>query len=220
MDRMAEHAPGRGCGAGGEVDEFERLEHPEPDDHAAIDAWRKVDAAVLVRLLATHYGDVGWWVERVVGELAQQNSADLRLRRDFQSVLVQCAHWNAPSVGLREVRDLIAAMSHDGASGAALVCAGEFEPAAVEVAHRAHVQLIGLGALLDMIGPPPEASAASAAEQRADSGNTAARLWTAWLIWALTIICLVGLVFALRTIFDRSAATSDPLEEARAASML
>ncbi len=85
---------------------------------------------------------------------------DLVLRRGDETLLVQCKHWQARTVGVNVVRELRGVIAATGAAGGAVVTSGEFTREAVEFATTARVDLINgkrLRALAQQLGPagPP-----------------------------------------------------------------
>lgn len=121
------------------------------------DAPARLGRADFERLLAEHYGSQGWHVERCANTHGIDRGIDYRLRRQNESVLLHCRHWNALQVPMHEVNGLIAAMAAESATGAILICGGEFSPEAKVAAHRqTRLQLIDGAALREMLGPLPE----------------------------------------------------------------
>jgi restriction system protein len=81
---------------------------------------------------------------------------DLVLRRGDETLLVQCKHWQARTVGVNVVRELRGVIAAAGAAGGAVVTSGEFTREAVEFAKTARVDLINgkrLRALARQLAP-------------------------------------------------------------------
>lgn len=121
------------------------------------DALAGEDWARVEQLLADYYRGQGYVVEHcgTGGRAARfDGGVDLRLRRDGETTLVQCKHWNAYQVPHNDVHQLLGIMVNERASGAILVTSGEFTRAAIEAATRhGHVQLVDGDDLRRMLGP-------------------------------------------------------------------
>ncbi|MEZ0255739.1 MAG: restriction endonuclease [Chthoniobacter sp.] len=66
--------------------------------------------------------------------VASDDGIDLMLRRDSETTLVQCKHWQSARVTAREAREFYGAMAAGGAPHGILVTTGIFTPDAVEFA--------------------------------------------------------------------------------------
>lgn len=145
----------------------------KPVGHRYDDALSRLRWEQLESLMAAYYRGQGYEVEHVgtaATGLRFDGGIDLKLRRDDAYVLVQCKHWNAKQVTHNAVHELLGIMVNEAATGAILVCSGEFTRAAREAAERqGHVQLIDGKALRPMLAPMLEAADILAA--RAPSGN-------------------------------------------------
>ena len=121
------------------------------------DALAGEDWARVEQLLADYYRGQGYVVEHcgTGGRAARfDGGVDLRLRRDGETTLVQCKHWNAYQVPHNDVHQLLGIMVNERASGAILVTSGEFTRAAIEAATRhGHVKLVDGDDLRRMLGP-------------------------------------------------------------------
>ncbi len=121
------------------------------------DALAGEDWARVEQLLADYYRGEGYVVEHcgTGGRSARfDGGVDLRLRRDGETILVQCKHWNAFQVPHNEVHQLLGIMINEQATGAILVTSGEFTRAAIEAATRhGHVQLVDGDDLRGLLGP-------------------------------------------------------------------
>lgn len=169
----------------------------------------RLEIAELVHELVLYYSDVGWWVEPVETGSTLHGRVDFGLRKEFQYVLVQCAHWRTARITPEIVEALVAATADVRASGAILVCSGEFAPEAVAAARRGHVELIDYDHLYAMFGPlhgPPDG-------QRSDDeifmrrvggeheilGPRLSRGGVPWR-WLAAMACAVGLLLALHAL--------------------
>ncbi len=183
-------------------------------NHRHDDALSRIGWAELEHVLATYYREVGWWVEHVGtgGTSARfDGGVDLKIRRDAETVLVQCKHWNAKQVPHNAVHELLGLMVNQGATGAILVSSGEFTHAAIEAAQRhGHVKLIDGETLRGMLGPLPEPEPAP--QQHAVPLSVARgkpqRPQATLLLWLLTLVSAIAFVLIVRTILDRTADTA------------
>jgi restriction system protein len=74
--------------------------------------------------------------------LGQDDSIDLTLRRDSETILVQCKHWQSPRVTEREMREFYGAMAATGAPRGIVVTTGTFTRDACEFAEGKGIDLI------------------------------------------------------------------------------
>src|SRR5688572_16333948 len=84
-------------------------------------------------VLADHYREAGYAVEHcgTAGTGSRYDGGvDLVLRRDGETVLVQCKHWNVAQVPHNDVHQLLGVVETRGATRAVLVTSGEFTTAA------------------------------------------------------------------------------------------
>lgn len=65
-----------------------------------------------------------------------------------EKIVVQCKHYQNTSVGVPIVRELYGLMMHHKATGAAVVCCGQFTPSAQAFAHGKPLVLVGAEKLL------------------------------------------------------------------------
>jgi restriction system protein len=94
---------------------------------------------------------------QLVGTGADGHS-DLVMRRDRQTFLVLCKHWQVPRVGIEVVHALQRSMNARGASGAFALTTGRFSREAVAFAASANIKLIdgpALRTLLDRAKAAP-----------------------------------------------------------------
>lgn len=75
----------------------------------------------------------------------------LMLRRERETVLVECRHWRAAKVGVDAVDALHRAMAARGAGGGFLVTEGRFARDAIALAAGCHVRLIDGAALTGLL---------------------------------------------------------------------
>lgn len=137
------------------------LSDAQPSDARPSGAPVRFGRADFERLLAAHYREQGWQVEHCANahgiDRVVDRGIDFKLRRQNEFVLVHCKHWNALQVPMHEVNGLIAAMAAETATGAMLICGGEFSPEAkVAAARQTRLRLIDGAALREMVGALPE----------------------------------------------------------------
>lgn len=121
------------------------------------DALTRVSWQEFERLIAEHFRQLGYQVEHTGtgdGTNRTDGGIDLKLRRDQETILVQCKHWTAFQVPHNAVHELIGVMHTQGATGAIVISSGEFTPAAVDAAAKfRHIRLIDGRAVRAMLGP-------------------------------------------------------------------
>lgn len=149
------------------------------DDALAGEGWARVE-----QLLADYYRGEGYAVEHcgTGGRAARfDGGVDLRLRRDGETIVVQCLHWNAYQVPHNDVHQLLGIMVNEQATGAILVTSGEFTRAAIEAATRhGHVQLVDGDDLRRMLGPRFGQAGAWAGEGADRKRSAASGSFGAW----------------------------------------
>lgn len=121
------------------------------------DALTRVSWQEFERLVAEHFRQQGYEVEHTgTGQGTHQTDGgiDLKLRRDPETILVQCKHWTAFQVPHNAVHELIGVMHTAGATGAIVISSGEFTKAAIDAAAKfRHIRLIDGRAVRAMLGP-------------------------------------------------------------------
>ncbi|MGY1530210.1 restriction endonuclease [Luteimonas sp. A649] len=99
------------------------------------DKLARLDPGAFEALVATHYRELGYEVERIGhGGAHFDGGIDLKLRRGTEYIVVQCKRENALQVTHNVGHELIGVMCTQGATGAIVVNAGEFTPYARESA--------------------------------------------------------------------------------------
>lgn len=88
----------------------------------------------------------GYTVE-ISAAAAQGDSIDLTLRRDSETILVQCKHWKTSRVTEREVREFYGTMTGNGAPRGIFVTAGTFSRDARDFAEGKGIDLMDRAAL-------------------------------------------------------------------------
>jgi HJR/Mrr/RecB family endonuclease len=113
----------------------------------AIDALRPDQFEVLVGEI---FRRAGYTVE-ISAAAAQGDSIDLTLRRDAETILVQCKHWKTSRVTEREVREFYGTMTGNGAPRGIFVTAGSFSRDAREFAEGKGIDLMDRAALEESV---------------------------------------------------------------------
>jgi len=101
-------------------------------------------------LVGEYYRQQGYWVERRGGP-RPDGGVDLEVYKDGELVLVQCKHWKAWKVGVKQIRELRGVMAHEGAQCGVLVCSGDFTQEAQDYARQNNVELVDGNRLSEMI---------------------------------------------------------------------
>jgi restriction system protein len=101
-------------------------------------------------LVGEYYRRRGFRVEERGGSSAD-GGVDLVLRKDGQTILVQCKHWKAFKVGVKPVRELGGVMGHERANGGILVTSGRFTAEAETFARQNRIELVSGGQLVEMV---------------------------------------------------------------------
>ena len=146
--------------------------------HRRDDALSRVKWDRLEGMVADHYRSRGYEVEHCgTGGTRSRfdGGIDLRLRKDGETLLVQCKHWNAYKVAHNDVHQLLGLVVNEEAAGGILVTSGEFTKAAIEAAARqGRIQLIDGDELRQMIGPLPDEPSRTPMDMRLSAPMTSA----------------------------------------------
>ena len=76
------------------------------------------------------------------GKDGPDGGVDVRLRKDGETVLVQCKHWRSQSIGVPIVRELLGAVTAASASRGIVVGSGTFTKSASEFARANRIELV------------------------------------------------------------------------------
>ena len=146
--------------------------------HRRDDALSRVKWDRLEGMVADHYRSRGYDVEHCgTGGTRSRfdGGIDLRLRKDGETLLVQCKHWNAYKVAHNDVHQLLGLVVNEEAAGGILITSGEFTKAAIEAAARqGRIQLIDGDELRQMIGPLPDEPTRTPMDMRLSATVTSA----------------------------------------------
>jgi restriction system protein len=120
------------------------------DSRSDLDSIRKLSWSDFELLIGEAFRRQGYSVEERGGS-APDGGVDLVLRKGGQKTLVQCKHWKSQQVGVPIVRELLGAMTAQGASGAIVVTAGGYTAEARAFARDNRMRLIDGPELAGMI---------------------------------------------------------------------
>lgn len=87
----------------------------------------------------------------IEGRRGAAEGGELALRRDRETVLVQCRHWRDRKVGVGAVQALQSAMAARGAGGGFVLTAGRFSREAAAFAAGSNVRLVDGDGLIGLI---------------------------------------------------------------------
>jgi len=119
-------------------------------------------------LIVEAYRRQGYSVWRPSGK-GPDGGVDLVLRKDGNTLVVQCKQWKAWKVGVREIRELYSVMIDRKAQGAIVVASGIFTQEAQDFAKGKPIDLIGgqqLVALIHSVQAMPSPSPAARQAKR------------------------------------------------------
>jgi len=102
------------------------------------------------RLVGNAYQRLGYGITET-GQGGADGGVDLILRKNGQTILVQCKRWNSGNVGAAVVREMFGLMAHHQAAGVKVICAGKFSKDAIEFARGKPIELVDGGALMALI---------------------------------------------------------------------
>lgn len=101
-------------------------------------------------LVGEHFRRQGYMAE-VVGSPAGDGGIDVLLHGKGEQVLVQCKHWRAYKVSVREVRELHSVVVSGRANRGILITSGQFTGEARDYAQKTGIELIDGGALQQLL---------------------------------------------------------------------
>jgi restriction system protein len=115
-----------------------------------IESLRELSWKQFENLLAEAYRRQGYAVKETLG-CGADGGVDLVLRRNEDTILVQCKRWNGKRVSVQIVRELYGVMIHNGAAGAKLVATTNFTSDAIDFARAKPIELIDANSLLVLL---------------------------------------------------------------------
>ncbi len=111
------------------------------DAQADIESIRALSWQQFEKLVAEVFHRMGYSVIES-GGASPDGGVDLVARSKDEKLIVQCKHWRSQSVGVSIVREHYGVMTHECATGGAIVATGAFTPDAIAFAHGKPIQLI------------------------------------------------------------------------------
>jgi restriction system protein len=137
----------------GETAAIQKLERRKLyDKQTSIDSIRALSWKEFELLIGEAYRRQGYQVIETGGGGAD-GGIDLILRRDSETVLVQCKHWRAFRVGVKEIRELFGITVAERADRAIFVTSGVFTRDAKDFANGKPIELLDGEALCQIIFP-------------------------------------------------------------------
>jgi restriction system protein len=109
-------------------------------------SWRQFEL-----LVGEYFKRQGYFVKQDA-QAGPDGGVDVTVYKDKEKYLVQCKQWRAVQVGLPVVRELLGAISVQGAAGGFVVTSGGFTKPAKDFANGTNIKLIDGAMLLSKIG--------------------------------------------------------------------
>ncbi len=110
--------------------------------------WREFERAMAVAFEVQGY-------QATMTADGADGGVDLILRKPGEVILVQCKHWNAWTVGVKTVRELLGVMTVRQATGGIVATSGRFTDEARQFARQAGVTLLGRVEVVQMLKAAP-----------------------------------------------------------------
>jgi len=142
------------------------------DSQTGLDSIRAMSWQQFETLVAEAYRREGYAVEETGGG-GPDGGIDLILHKGGGAFLVQCKHWRAFRVGVKEVRELLGLVTAEAAAGGTLVTSGGFTPDAKDFARGKPLQLVDGPRLAQLVrvaqmGQPTGPTTSRAVEKATD----------------------------------------------------
>jgi restriction system protein len=115
-----------------------------------LDSLRELPWKQFENLLGETYRRQGYKVKETLGGGAD-GGVDLTLRRNGDTVVVQCKRWKHWRVPVKTVRELYGVMIHNAATSAKLVATTNFTHEAIDFAHGKPIELVNATNLLALL---------------------------------------------------------------------
>lgn len=126
------------------------------DTQTGLDSVRAMHWQDFELLIGEAFRRQGYAVEER-GGAAPDGGIDLVLRKNGGTTLVQCKHWKAHQVGVRELREFFGVIAAEKGAGGLFVTSGEFTAEAKAFAEDKPIGLIN-GEALEELLPPVQAN--------------------------------------------------------------
>ena len=197
-----------------------------PTSAGGTDALARLSWQDFEHLLAEHYRAQGYRVEHhapVTSLKTLSAGVDLRLSRGNESIILQCKHWDAPTVEVQEVNELLSVMLNEAATKGILVTRGRFSSEAVAIQRRQpRLQLMDGEVLRVLLKLPehldaplpgsakasPAAKKSAPAARRRGTSSQGSRLLP--ILLGVGILALLGL-FAWRVMSRHESVAEAPI---------
>ncbi|MCL6272215.1 restriction endonuclease [Sansalvadorimonas sp. 2012CJ34-2] len=119
-------------------------------DQKNINDVRRLSWQEFEQYIGEFYRNQGYQVEEK-GQGGSDGGIDLIAKKEGNTLLVQCKHWQSRKVGVSVVRELFGVVTAEKAAGGVLITTGSFTQDAQQFAHRQNIRLIDGEALSEMI---------------------------------------------------------------------
>lgn len=120
------------------------------DNQTSLDSIRALSWRQFEALVAEAYRRKGYTVFRPSGN-GSDGGVDLVLKKDGETVLVQCKQWKAWKVGVKVVRELNGVVAARRAQGAVVITSGVFTQEARDFAATTSIRLIEGEAVAELV---------------------------------------------------------------------
>jgi restriction system protein len=111
------------------------------DRQSGLDSMGELSWQEFEQLVCEAYRRQGYAVEHT-GSHGGDGGVDLTLRRGGETVLVQCKHWKAWRVGVKEVRELLGVVTSERANQGIVVTYGSFTEEAIAFGRKNPITLV------------------------------------------------------------------------------
>ena len=121
------------------------------DRQTGIETIRSLGWQEFEELVGEAYRRKGYRVEETGGGGAD-GGVDLILKKNGETLLVQCKHWRQDKVGVKVVRELYGVVTAENATGGIVISSGAFTRETTDFARGKPLELIGETELVKMVG--------------------------------------------------------------------
>lgn len=130
------------------------------DSHQSLESVRTLPWNQFEQFVGEAFRREGYHVEHT-GTASGDGGIDLVLRKNGETVLVQCKQWKAWKVGVKPVRELLGVITSHSASAGILATSGRFTAEAVRFAQDNRIRLIDGPALERLVASVRSATVSS-----------------------------------------------------------
>jgi restriction system protein len=121
------------------------------DRQTGIETIRSVSWQEFEELVGEAYRRKGYRVEESGGGGAD-GGVDLVLKKNGETLLVQCKHWRQYKIGVKVIRELYGVVTSENATGGIVISSGVFTQETIDFAKGKPLELIGGMELVKMVG--------------------------------------------------------------------